>query len=657
MRIVTLVGLAAIVLALPTLSAAADPVATTGPTSAVGPTSATVTGTVAPGGESTSWYVEWGTTTAYGSKTTTKNAGNGTAPVDVSAQLTGLQTGVTYHYRLVASNADGTSQGADASFRTSSAPVATTGSASGIGPTHAVLSGTVDPNGLATTWYVEYGKTTSYGTRTTSRDAGSGSSPVAVSVNVTGLEPGASYHFRVVATSDAGTSRGSDRTFRSDPPPTVSTGSAGSIGPTSARVTGSVNPNNRQSVAWFEYGTSSRYGSRTPERPVGGGTTATTFSETLSGLQPGTTIHYRIAARSDAGTVFGRDRSFSTSAGPTVATGPATEIGATTANANGSVNPNGRSTSWWFEYGTTTRYGSRTPASPAGSGRGTVPVQVRLSSLPVASEIHYRLVAESSGGRVYGADVSFRTNGPPTVTTGVVTGLGISRAVVSGTVNPHGVSTKWWVELGRTPSLGARTTDVLIGSETSPVSVSRQLEGLTPGVRWWFRVVAESAGGRTTGAIASFATAPVPRDSARRPVRCTIVGTVGPDVLRGTPGRDVICGLGGNDRIAGLGGNDRIYAGPGNDRVEGGGGADLVEGGAGRDLLLGGSGDDVLRGGDGNDELLGGTGRDRLAGGGGSDSIAARDGVRDVVDGGPGSDAAATDLVDRRISIERRLRL
>ena len=62
-----------------------------------------MSGAVDPGGESTSWYVEYGTTTAYGSRTEARSAGNGTAAVDVSQQLTGLETGVTYHYRVVAS--------------------------------------------------------------------------------------------------------------------------------------------------------------------------------------------------------------------------------------------------------------------------------------------------------------------------------------------------------------------------------------------------------------------------------------------------------------------------------------------------------------------------------------------------------------------------
>src|SRR5438093_9398277 len=88
-------------------AAASAPTAITGPVSAVGPTSATVTGTVNPNGQATNWYFEYGTTTGYGSKTPTGNAGSGTSNVSVSAPLAGLTPGTTYHYRLVATSSAG----------------------------------------------------------------------------------------------------------------------------------------------------------------------------------------------------------------------------------------------------------------------------------------------------------------------------------------------------------------------------------------------------------------------------------------------------------------------------------------------------------------------------------------------------------------------
>ena len=149
---------------------AAAPTAITGPVTSVGPATATVTGTVNPNGQATTWFVEYGTSTSYGSKTSNVSAGSGTANAAVSASLTGLAPGTTYHYRVVASNSSGTTRGADGIFTTSSTPVAVTGSATNVTVTSATLNGTVDPNGRTTKWYFEYGTSTSYGAKTAEKD-------------------------------------------------------------------------------------------------------------------------------------------------------------------------------------------------------------------------------------------------------------------------------------------------------------------------------------------------------------------------------------------------------------------------------------------------------------------------------------------------------
>ena len=210
-------------------AAAAAPTALTGPVSAVGGTTATLTGTVNPGSVATDWWFEYGTSTSYGSKTATTAAGSGSANVPVNAPLTGLSPATTYHYRLVAKNASGTSNGADGVFTTASPPVVVTSAATGVGPTSATLGGTVNPNGQATTWYVEYGTSTSYGSKTADGNAGSGTSSTAVSVAVSGLTAGRTYHFRLVATSSAGTTHGADVTFVTAEPPGVTTSAASSI--------------------------------------------------------------------------------------------------------------------------------------------------------------------------------------------------------------------------------------------------------------------------------------------------------------------------------------------------------------------------------------------------------------------------------------------
>jgi Ca2+-binding RTX toxin-like protein len=80
---------------------------------------------------------------------------------------------------------------------------------------------------------------------------------------------------------------------------------------------------------------------------------------------------------------------------------------------------------------------------------------------------------------------------------------------------------------------------------------------------------------------------------------------------------------------------------------------DVILGRGGNDVLYGRGGNDVLRGGTGNDRLYGGPGKDVLAGEVGNDRLYARDGVRDLVNGGPGFDEAWLDRLDVARNVER----
>lgn len=92
-------------------------------------------------------------------------------------------------------------------------PSATTGSASGVTQTGATLNGTVDPHGTATTYYFEYGTTTSYGSTTAIASAGSGKSSVAVSATLSNLTAGQTYDFQLVASSSTSVAYGGNVTF------------------------------------------------------------------------------------------------------------------------------------------------------------------------------------------------------------------------------------------------------------------------------------------------------------------------------------------------------------------------------------------------------------------------------------------------------------
>jgi len=99
------------------------------------------------------------------------------------------------------------------SYRRTSAPTAITKAATNLTQSGATLNGLANPNSLATSYFFEYGPTTAYGSKTAEVAIGSGSSPVVASTAVGGLEPGNTYHYRLVAKSSAGTSPGADQTF------------------------------------------------------------------------------------------------------------------------------------------------------------------------------------------------------------------------------------------------------------------------------------------------------------------------------------------------------------------------------------------------------------------------------------------------------------
>src|SRR5262249_18476547 len=131
----------------------------------------------------------------------------------VSVAVSGLKRATVYHFRIVASNSGGTTMGSDRTFSTSLAPAVQTGAAQGISVGGATLTGSVDPKGRSTKRWFEHGPITSYGSKTATKAAGSASGPQSVSAAVAGLKPATAYHFRLVATSDAGTTAGADQTF------------------------------------------------------------------------------------------------------------------------------------------------------------------------------------------------------------------------------------------------------------------------------------------------------------------------------------------------------------------------------------------------------------------------------------------------------------
>jgi hypothetical protein len=95
---------------------------------------------------------------------------------------------------------------------------------------------------------------------------------------------------------------------------------------------------------------------------------------------------------------------------PTVATKPETNLGDTSVTLNGTVNPKNSQTSFQFQFGTTTSYGSTSGLVSAGGGNANVPVSANLTGLQANTTYHYRLVATNAVGTAMTGDKTFKTN-------------------------------------------------------------------------------------------------------------------------------------------------------------------------------------------------------------------------------------------------------
>jgi hypothetical protein len=176
-------------------------------------TTATVSSTVNGNGLTTTASAEYGTDSTLGTLVPGASVtaiGSTTRPIP----LTGLKPGTTYTVHVDATNSAGTVAGTDITFTTLlSPPLARTGPATVNSSSQVTVTGYANPKGQATTYYVQYGASTSYGGSSSPQSAGSGTTQVTETTVLTGLPTGV-LHYRSVAVNTGGTTYGADRTVK-----------------------------------------------------------------------------------------------------------------------------------------------------------------------------------------------------------------------------------------------------------------------------------------------------------------------------------------------------------------------------------------------------------------------------------------------------------
>ena len=285
---------------------------------------AIVTGRVKPNGAMSTYWFEYGESTALGSRSTKQGIGSGFSYITAPAYITGLHANTLYYFRLSAQNRIATVNGDTFSFKTAlqastpapkaAAPTVSTLLATEVSRTTANVTGGVNPNAYLTTYWFEYGTNNDLGNVTQLHSGGSGSTQNTVTEALTNLQPLTKYYFRINAQNQYGTINGSIVTFTTAGPaasskPEVNTLEATKVMASSSVLTGCISPNGAESTFWFEYSEDSLLGSiiggGTEHKTLSLGTEAVIVSENVLDLKPNTKYYYRLVGKNQYGTVMG----------------------------------------------------------------------------------------------------------------------------------------------------------------------------------------------------------------------------------------------------------------------------------------------------------------------------------------------------------------
>lgn len=402
-------------------------------------------------------------------------------------------------------------------------PTVVTEDEESVGQRSAVLKGTINPEGIESSYHFEYGTDLTYGRRTADVSVGAGNAVLPAVATPGDLQPNKEYHYRIVGTNDSGKIVGADKTFTTSQAP-VDVGSqafASAIGSRSARLHGTVNPNNTtinfgffSAVEYyFEYGPTATYGSTSGGylcfSPDCGGNEIPVVLP-LSGLSPGTNYHFRVVSDNGVGgPQFGADQTFTTAP---AAGGGASDVTGTRASLTGTINPHGVATSYHFNYGPTSSYGARTPEVDAGAGNGERVVSHSISGLLPDTTYHVQVVATSASGVVHeGADGLFRTAPAPTAKAIGPTGVSTDAATLVGEVNTYGLTGSYHFDVwSLDSSYRSSTPERPVSGNASAEDVRASLTGLPAGETFVVQLTATSNDAIKVSDLVTFGTAPVP---------------------------------------------------------------------------------------------------------------------------------------------------
>jgi hypothetical protein len=192
---------------------------------------------------------------------------------------------------------------------------------------------------------------------------------------------------------------------------------------------------------------------------------------------------------------------------PVVSTSPATLIGTFSARLNGSLDPDGLTTTVHFQYGSTTSYGSATSMQTQ-TGNTYRNITANITGLMASTTYHFRIVATNSAGTRMSGDRIFTTlspTGPPVVATNPATLIASFSATLNGSLDPHGLATSVHFQYGPTTGYGL-TTAPQSHSGNTYLNISANISSLTANTTYHFRIVASNSAGTSMGGDRTFST-------------------------------------------------------------------------------------------------------------------------------------------------------
>ncbi len=299
------------------------------------------------------------------------------------------------------------------------APTVTLESASAVTYTSAQVTGKVDPQDKETTYRFQYTADPSQGWSDGASQGplAAGSGETAVSDDLESLKPGTEYFVRLVAESADGQTTSAKAaplfTTQAVSAPTVTLLPPGSLTSTGAKYEAEINPGGTDpafEVRWHFVCTPNcvqfNFGS------IAADSSTHLVSAKSEVLKPNATYEVSLVTENAGGETTTGPISFTTPArGPQVLGSSAKGL-RDEANLNARLHPGGLSTTYHFEYGPTTAYGSSTPTKSVG-GSDPVNVEANIAGLTPESSYHFRVVAENAEGTVDGPDRTFTTIGFP----------------------------------------------------------------------------------------------------------------------------------------------------------------------------------------------------------------------------------------------------